>query len=239
MIDIPKLIKRMSRLKYFKGLSVGDITAIVKSGHIRKFNANDTIILEDEPCSGLFVLLSGAVYFYRLGPDGQEILTEAIKAITMFNEVAVLDNGPNPFTVRAAKDSRIWSADYETLQSLSERYPQVALGFLPIMAKRHRALISMVTDVCFLSVRARTAKLILDLSDHGRQPISRQENSIYKMSLQVSTVPEAISRSLSHFRGQGYITSSRTLITVHQPNELAQLAQIEFDPPAPNNQRSA
>ncbi len=230
MVHISSLVKRMSRLKHFKGLSIADIKAIVGSGHIKRVHAGAIVVLEETPCSGLFVLLSGQVYLYRLGPDGQEALIDVLKPVTMFNEVAILDGGPNPFTVIAAKESVIWNAEYETTLALSERYPQVALGFLPILAARSRVLISMVSDVCFLTVRARTAKLILDLSDFGQQPISRQDHTIHKMAAQISTVPEAISRSLSFFKDAEYIITSRSTITVCQPEKLAQLAQIETTP---------
>ncbi|MCD4687329.1 MAG: Crp/Fnr family transcriptional regulator [Anaerolineae bacterium] len=230
MVDIPSLVKRMSRLRYFKGMSITDIKTIISAGHIKKVHASAVIIMEEAPCSGLFVLLSGQVHLYRLGPDGQEVLVDILTPITIFNELAILDGGPNAFTVTAAQNCLIWNADNDVLVSLSERYPQVALGFLPILAARTRVLISMVTDICFLTVRARIAKLILDLSNYGRQSISRQDHTIYKMATQTSTVPEAVSRSLSSFRDAGYIMTSRSTIVVCKPDKLAQIAQVEIEP---------
>lgn len=231
MLNLPKIIRQMSQLKHFQSLSLADLDDLVRAGHTKKFTAGQVVALEEQPCSGLFVLLSGQTHLYRLGPDGQEVLMEIIHPIKMFNEVAILDGGPNPFTVIAAKDSIVWNASYEVLLQLSERYPQVALGFLPVVAARHRSLISMMTDVCFLSVRSRTAKLLLDLSDYGQNPIMRRDHTIYEMSARVSTVPEAISRSLSHFRDEGHIVSSRTSIVVCEPHKLAELAQIEPSEP--------
>ena len=46
------------------------------------------------------------------------------------------------------------------------------------------------------AVVARTAKLLLDLSDYGRRPIDRRACSISEMAARISTVPEAISRSM-------------------------------------------
>ena len=221
----------MSRLKHFQNLSLTDLESFVRAGHTKKVTAGQVITMEEQPCSGLFVLLSGQTHLYRMGPDGQEVLMEVIQPIKMFNEVAILDGGPNPFTAIAAQDSVVWNANYAVLLQLSERYPQVALGFLPVVAARHRSLISMVTDVCFLSVRSRTAKLLLDLSNYGEQPILRREHTIYQMSARISTVPEAISRSLSHFRDEGHIISSRTSIVVCEPDKLAHLAQIERPDP--------
>jgi CRP/FNR family transcriptional regulator len=227
MINIAKLVNRMKTLQHFKDLSLADIETIVKAGRIRMCASGEIICMEEEPCSGLFVLLRGHVHLYRLGPDGQELLMHVIRPVIMFNEVAVLDEGPNPFTAIAARDSLVWQACREPLLALSVKFPWVALGFLPVLAARNRALISMCTDFSFRSVRARTAKLLLDLSDCGQQPIIREDHPIYLMSAQISTVPEAISRSLSHFRDLGYISCSRTEIIVSEPQELAVQAQIE------------
>ena len=83
------------------------------------------------------------------------MLVDILDSVTMFNEVSSSTAAPTRFTVIAAKDSIIWNADYQTLQGLADRYPQVALGFLPVLATRTRVLISMVADVCFsLGARA-------------------------------------------------------------------------------------
>lgn len=227
MLNLGSLTERMSRLKYFKGLSVGDLSLLIRSGHIRQVSEGAIIVAEDTPCAGLFVLLSGKVHLYRTSPDGQAVLIDELTPVTMFNEVSILDGGPNAMSVIAARDSLVWQAEYATLLSLSERFPQVALGFLPVLAARTRVLIAMVTDICFRSVRARTAKLILDLSNWGEQPISRQDHSIQKMAAQISTAPEAVSRALSFFRDQGCIDTSRTTIVVTGPDMLAELAQID------------
>jgi len=227
MLNLAALAERMSRLKYFKGLSAGDLALIIRSGFIRPIAEGAVIVVEDTPCAGMFVLLSGRVYLYRTSPEGQAVLIDELTSVTMFNEIAILDGGPNPMTVIAARDCVVWQADYTVLQALAERYPQVALGFLPVLAKRTRVLISMVTDICFRSVRARTAKVILDLSDWGEQPISRHDHSIQKLATQVSTAPEAVSRALSYFREQGCIDTSRATIVVNRPDQLAALAEIE------------
>jgi len=227
MHSISAIIDRMSRLRYFKDLSLADIGAIVRAGHVRSVPARTVLVTEDTPCAGLFVLLSGMVQLFRLSPEGQAVMIDELTPVTMFNEVAILDGGLNALTAVAARDSLIWQAGYDALATLAARYPQVALGFLPILTERTRVLISMVADVCFRTVRARTAKLMLDLSDHGRQSISRQENPIQKMAVQISAAPEAVSRSLSFLRDEGLIRTSRATILVRDPEKLAELAQVD------------
>jgi len=166
------------------------------------------------------------VYLYRTSPDGQAVLIDELTPVTMFNEVAVLDGGPNAMTAIAARDCVVWQADYTVLLALAERYPQVALGFLPVLAERTRVLISMVTDICFRSVRARTAKLILDLSEWGEQPISRHDHSIQKRALRSRPRPKPSARA-ELFPRAGLYSHLAGDHLVKRPDQLAALAEID------------
>lgn len=229
MVNISNIVKRMRHLEHFRGLSTSELMEIVRAGQIRRYSIGTTIYREDESCTGLYVLFMGQVHLYKMGPEGQENIISIIKPVIMFNEVAVLDGGPNPLTAVAFKDSMIWRINCETFNYGMQRYPNIAMGLLPVLASRTRWLISQYEDLSFLSVRDRTAKLLLELSNNGSQPIDRREYSIYEMAARVATVPEAISRSLSFYRDLGVIESSRTTIIVKKPDEFDQVKQKDTD----------
>jgi CRP/FNR family transcriptional regulator len=219
----------MSKLRHFKGLNSSDLKAIIDAGRIKKFPGNNPLFIEGTPCAGLFVLLSGEVHLYRYGPDGQENLLAVIEPVIMFNEVPVLDNGTNPVTAIPNRDSVIWHSTCESFQRLLQQYPQVALGLLPVLAARNRNLIEHYEDLSSRTVQARTAKLILALSDNGHSTINRGEHTISQMAARISTVPEALSRAISFFKDKDIIAASRTEIIVRKPEELAHQAKITLD----------
>ena len=225
-MDVDDLIERMRRLKHFENLRAEDIRAIIDAGNIRYFPSDETLFLEGDACTGLYVLLSGQVHLYKTGPKGQETLMAVVDPVIMFNEVAVLDQGENPVTAVTYQKSEIWKISCDSFQRLLQKYPQIALGLLPVLAARNRILIEQYEDLSFLSVQARTAKLLLTLSEFGRVGINRSENTIAQMAAKISTSPEPLSRSISHFRDSGLITSSRTKILVDKPKALAQRAHL-------------
>jgi hypothetical protein len=49
------------------------------------------------------------------------------------------------------------------------------------------------------------------------------------LAARISTVPEAISRSIKSLRESGVIECTRTQIIVNCPEKLAEFAQIDFD----------
>ena len=221
------LIERLKAVRHFSQLPRADLQRIVSSGNVRQCVSGETIFEEGQPCSGMFVLIRGKVHLCKFGPQGQVNIISVIDPVIMFNEVAALDGGPNPVTAIAADGCMLWQIGYQAFQELLESIPQVGLSLLRVLAVRNRQMISRYEDLSFRSVVARTAKMILDLSNDGRETIARRRLSVEEMAQRIATVPEAVSRSLGVLRDQGLIRVSRNVIEVIQPENLAGMAQIE------------
>lgn len=228
MPDLNRLIQGMKNVPHFRGLGDADLRAIAAAGAVQRHPTESVIYLEDEPCAGMYVLLSGEVHLAKLGPQGQPNIISVIKPVIMFNEVAVLDGGPNPLTALVAQDSLTWRLPYPAFQALLERYPQLGLSLLRVLAHRQRLLIAHYHDLSFLPVMGRVAKLLLELSRNGSQPIQRRQVPVSQMAARTATVTEAVSRSLKALRQQGAIEIDRAVIHILQPEMLANLAQMEY-----------
>ncbi len=219
------LIDRLRTVKHFRNLSQGDLEAIVSSGNLCRFGAGETIFSEGDPTAGMFVLLRGRVHLCMFGPEGQVNIISVVEPVIMINEVATLDGGPNPATAIAVEDCLFWHISHTAFQELITKIPQVGLSLLRILAARNRMMMSHYEDLSFRTVLSRTAKLILDLSDGGGRTIDRRVCSVQEMARRISTVPEAVSRSLNIIKGRGMITVSRLEIEVISVERLSALAQ--------------
>jgi CRP/FNR family transcriptional regulator len=225
MPDLPDLIAQLQRVEHFRRLPEADVRAIVTAGRVRRFDAGELIFLEGAPCAGMFVLLSGQVHLRKVGPQGQESILAVIEPVIMFNEVAVLDGGPNLTTAVAAQGCTAWQIGCANFQALLARYPMIGLGLLRVLAARNRTLVSQYEDLSFRTVQARAAKLLLDLSDAGAQLIDRRKHPNHELAARIATVPEAFSRALNAFKRNGCITCTRSAIAVHCIENLAALAE--------------
>jgi len=229
MFETPSLVKRLAKIRHFKALPLSAIYEIVTAGRVQTYSSGTAIYNEGWPCAGLFVLFRGRVHLHNNCFSGQESIISVINPIIMFNEVAVLDGDPNPVTAIAFQNSITWNIERQRFQPLMERYPILGISLLNVLARRKRRLISKYEDLISRPVKARTAKLLLDLSSYGKTPIDRQIHSNQFLAARVSTVPEAISRSIKLLRETGFIDCTRTHITVQCPDELAEFAQVECD----------
>lgn len=226
MDDSQNMLESIKTVRHFRNLSLGELTTIVSAGRVRRFRAGETIFTEADACSGMFVLVHGMVHLCKIGPQGQVNIMSVIEPVIMFNEITVLDGGPNPTTAVAVKDCLVWQIGHEAFQGLLEKIPQVGLSLLRVLATRNRQMIAHYEDLSFRSVVARTSKLLLDLSSYGHHPIDRRTCSIGEMASRIATVPEAISRSLNVIKNSGAVRVSRTEIVIVSAEKLAELAQI-------------
>lgn len=228
MTPLPfNLVESLGRVEHFKRFPEADRAEIVNAGQVRTFPAGSVIFREGEPAAGMFVLFEGHVHLRKVGPQGQQTIVAEIEPVIMFNEVTVLDGGPNLTTALALQDCVTWNITVDNFQSLLKRYPIVGLSLLRVLAQRTRNLLSQYEDLSFRSVIARTAKLLLDLSNHGKRPINRKKYPNTDLAARIATVPEALSRSLQILRKNGDIVCTRATIIVSQPQTLEKFAQIE------------
>jgi len=225
------LAERLGNVSHFMKLPLADRLSITLAGHIRRYPPDTVIFSEQEPCAGMFVLFKGQVHISTLGPQGKQNIIADIDPVIMFNEIALLDGGPNPYTATTTQKCITWQISRTAYLKLLQRYAQdefmqISLGLLDIMASRYRQLLDNYADLSFLTVPIRVAKLIYELSNEGQTPINRHQNSLIDMAAHVSSVPEAISRALNFLKCQEIITTTRTTITVLKPEELARMAEI-------------
>ena len=98
MFDNPSLVSLLSKVRHFRILPPTAIYEIVNSGNVQTFAAGSIIFHEGWECAGLFVLFRGCVHLCKTSYQGQESIISVIEPVIMFNEVAALDGGVNPFT---------------------------------------------------------------------------------------------------------------------------------------------
>jgi CRP-like cAMP-binding protein len=218
----------LRRVSYFSSLPDVLLTELAALARERHYARGQVIFLEGEPCAGLHIVDSGIVRIFKVSPQGREQVLEQLGAGGTFNDVAVLDGGPNPASAMAAEDARLWVVDRADIRQLAHAHPELAWALLESIAGRARHLVAMVEDLSLRSVKARLAKLLLAEAEHtaGQAQINRDHMVTQaEMAARLGTVREMIGRALRELADDGLITFDRHRIVLLDRMGLEEIAE--------------
>lgn len=234
--DDPHLTMQLGQVPHFQGLPPAELQTIVAAGHVRRFSGGEALFQQGAPCAGLFVLLAGEVQVRVLSEQGHEHALAIFEPVRMFNEVAVLDGGPNVASAVATRDTVVWHIATQNFSAVLERHPRLALGLIRVLAGRNRQLVLRHADVTFRSVLARTADTLLQVRQGGRA-IDRGVHDNADLAARIATVPEVVSRCLKLLQQRGLITCTRAHLQIVDVDGLVRVglgADAPVDLPGPD-----
>ena len=189
----------------FSTLSPEEMTDLLNRAVRRKFDDGQVLFVEGEQCEGMYVVASGAVRIFKSSSGGREILLMLQKAPATVAEVPVFDGGPYPASAQAVGDVEAYLVSKHDFEELCRQHPEVSLKILSIIGHRLRALVGIVHQVTFGSVRQRLAQMLLDMDAQlGATPFPLEQTH-QELALSLGSVREVVSRNLGRFQAQGLI----------------------------------
>lgn len=202
-------------ISYFSGLDEATLGALARVAVRRRYEAGQMIFVEGEPCAGLFIMESGRVKIFKLSPGGREQILHMFAAGEGFNDVAILDGGPNPANVMALEPTSVLVIDRPSMVDLLERYPVLSRAVIENLASRARHLVSLAEDLSLRTVMGRLAKLLLEQATEevDLEGVPRGLTHA-QMAARLGTVREMITRSLRKLEGEGIIEIERHKIVI-------------------------
>lgn len=217
----------LRRVPYFAPLTEEVLAALVARAVERCYDRGQTIFLEGEACAGLYVVARGEVKIFKMSPQGREQILHRLKPGDTFNDVAVLDGGPNPASAAAISDASLCMIARADIRRLAQAYPALAWALIESVARRTRHLVEMVEDLALRSVKERLARLLL--AEVARTPAAGSLDrsrmmSQAEMAARLGTVREMIGRALRDLDNEGVISLDRHRIVIRDAGRLAAIA---------------
>lgn len=218
----------LRRVPYFAGLPDPVFVALIAAAVERRYGRGQVIFLEGEPGAGLHVIAEGQVKIFKLSPQGREQILHRLGPGDTFNDVAVLDGGPNPASAAALTDVTLCVIARADIQRLAQVYPVLAWALIESIARRARHLVAMVEDLALRSVKARLARLLLAeaLGSAAADEIDRSQMVTQaELAARLGTVREMIGRVLRELADEGFIALDRHRIVILARERLAAVAE--------------
>ena len=214
----------LKAVSYFSSLNDAALNLVAQSAIRRVYDAEQVILIEGEPCTGLYVVENGWLKAVKIGLDGREQVLHTFKAGDVFNGISVFTDVPNQATVTALETSAVWVVQRDTLMRLMDEHPALARHVVKDLAGRVMHLIRMVEDLSLRSVEARLARLLLEQSD-GSSVQRRRWATQAEMASRLGTVPDVLNRALRKLVEEEILHVERHQIQILDRERLKEISQ--------------
>lgn len=209
----------LRQVDYFAALPDEDFREVARHVHVRHYAAGQVIMLEGDPCEGLYIVRHGRVRIYKMSLTGKEQVLRIIPAGESFNDVPVFDSGPNPASADCLNDSDVGILTKSDAEYLLASRPEFGAAMLRVFARRLRQLATIVEDLSFHSVRARLARALLETAEGGASHLTQRD-----LAELAGTAREVAGRELREMEREGAIRIARGMTTLVDPRRLERIA---------------
>ncbi|MCX7670978.1 MAG: Crp/Fnr family transcriptional regulator, partial [Anaerolineae bacterium] len=148
--------------------------------------------------------------------------------VSTFNEVAVLDGGPNPASAAVLSDATLYHIHRDEIRRLAFAHPELAWALIESLAQRARHLVAMVEDLSLRSVKGRLARLLLAEAERSARADTLDRShmiSQVEMAARLGTVREMVGRALRDLAEEGLIAFDRHRIVIMDRQGLEAVAE--------------
>ena len=194
----------------FASLTEAEIHALAARVSKRHFQRGELLFGEGDPCTGLFLVVSGKIRIFKLSAAGREQVLAVEGPGSSFAELPVFDGGNYPAAASALEDANVLFISRKDFQNFCREHPDVALKVIAVVGSRLRRLVGIIEELSFTTVRQRLIAVVLRLAEAGGRPSKEGVHLELTMSHQdlaaeLGTVRELVSRNLSRLQAEGYL----------------------------------
>lgn len=214
----------LARIPFFAGLDDKTLQEIAYQAYEKHFEPGQLIVLQGDPCEGVYWIVRGRVWVRRFSPQGREYVFQHLGPGECFNLVPALDHSTCLATVDALTETTVCVVPCEPVDQLTRTRQSVATAVMAQLATRVRQLTNTVEGLALYPVRARLARFLLanvtnpDTSGHWTQE---------RVASHIGTVRDVVGRTLRALAQDGLIRRERGRLVVVDPEGLQQEAMRE------------
>ena len=219
--DSPNIISRLSAEDYLQVRSRGREFAV---------EPGKTVFLQGEEHDGIFIIETGSVRTYYVGPSGREITLAYWTPGHFVGGPEVFGRGTHIWSGEAEQSSRILHLSGGELQNLIEKMPPLALGVIEGLVFKGKCYSALVHMLGTRSVVERLARLLLTLCEiEGREmeggTLIDRTFTHEQLANLVGATRQWVTKTLENFCNVGTLKISDKKILVVRQNELRRLTE--------------
>jgi CRP/FNR family transcriptional regulator, cyclic AMP receptor protein len=200
-----------------------ELQTLAAGSRIRTFRRGQVVFTAGEPGQTVMVVISGRVKVVVRSADGGELTLTVVGPGTLFGELGVADGGPRSADAEALEATRLLLIPREMILDLCDRAPTVAQALLRSVTAMLRRLTEATSDLVFLDLPRRVAKVLLS-QPRGEDGVISPALSQEELAHQAGGSRQSVNAALRGFERRGWIKVSGRTVTVTQASALNRFA---------------
>lgn len=199
-------------ISYFHGLNQEEIKFLAQYLTPRTIQKGEIFLLEGDWCDYLYFVISGVVKVYKISSDGRQQILNMAATGESLNDVSTFDRSPNAANMVAITPVLLYGIKKSDLSAILQKYPQVALNALKVLAGRVRRDSSLVESLSFNQAISRLAQILLKY--YGENRLDGVRLTQQDLAGLIGTSREMVNKSLRELENNGTIRLTRRSIII-------------------------
>ena len=161
-MSIERRLEGLANTVMFHDLPADALADLASHASEHTLGQGQVLFLANTPADGFYIVLSGSIRAFRLNIDGREQTIHVEHAGGALAEVSVFDGDTYPSTAMAEENSEVIFLSKPYIHRFLLEHPEAALSILSYMARKLRAVASLVEQLALKDVSQRLATLLLE-----------------------------------------------------------------------------
>ena len=218
--DVTGVLRRTDLLR---SVPAEDLEAVVAASRVRRFRRGQVVFTAGDPGDSLIVVVSGSVRIVVRSADGGELTLIVVPPGGTLGELSIADGGPRSADAETLEEGQLLLVPREAVQDICARVPAAAQALTDTIAAILRRLTEAVSDLVFLDLPRRVAKVLLN-QPRGEDGVIRPRMSQQQLARQAGGSRQSVNAALRGFERRGWIEVHDRAVTVKQAAALGRFA---------------
>jgi CRP/FNR family transcriptional regulator, dissimilatory nitrate respiration regulator len=210
--------------RLFSDLEGADLEAVQRIAVSKEYRKGQIIFTEEETSRGFFLVVTGSVKVYRVGPDGRERVLHVVPQGEVFAEAAMFME-TYPATAEAlVSPTLVVVIDKNGFKQLITRDPRLSFKIMGTLVRWLSRMRDALTDLTLKEVPARFAGYVLSLGGDPGKPIKAGISKTMLAQI-IGTTKETLSRLLHRLAEHRILTFRGSSIQILNRPRLQKIAR--------------
>ncbi len=188
----------------FSSMPAEDAEALLSTAHITEYDRGQTIFLQGEKATAIFVVISGWAKLYRIAPSGTEAVVGVFTQGRSFGEALAFQGNVYPVSAEAVTNLKLMRIEADSYLRRIRETPEAAISLLASTFKHLHSLVSQIEALKARTSAQRVAEFLCELSnaETGACEVILPYDKIL-IAGRLGMKPESLSRAFARLKTEG------------------------------------